>query len=58
MGQSFVIPAVFAVVVGAGVARAQDPGVPLKDFDQKRAGNEKMHMLAPHPWASWSVESR
>ena len=42
MRRSFIIAAVFAF---ASIARAQDPGVALKSFDQKHAGSEKMHML-------------
>jgi hypothetical protein len=35
-----------AVVPLAGRLAAQDPGVSVRDFDAKRNGTEKMHMLA------------
>ena len=61
MRRSFVISAVIAVSTVTAAARAQDPGAQLKDFDQKRAGSEKMHMLAripghPGPWKAADVE--
>ena len=40
------LAALSAVFALASIAGAQDPGVPLKAFDQKHAGNDKMHMLA------------
>ena len=39
---------VFTVVALAGlatIARAQNPGVSVVPFDQKKGGSEKMHML-------------
>jgi hypothetical protein len=58
MRRSLVIVAGIAL---ASIARAQDPGTSLKGFDQKRAGSEKMHMLAhvdghPGAWKAADLE--
>jgi hypothetical protein len=58
MRRSFIVA---AVVAFASIARAQDPGTPLKSFDQKHAGSEKMHMLGhvvghPGAWKAADIE--
>ncbi|MEP6992285.1 MAG: hypothetical protein ABJA80_15240, partial [bacterium] len=58
MRRSLILP---GLLVLATVARAQDPGVSVKDFDQKRAGTDKMHMVAhvvshPGPWKAADIE--
>jgi hypothetical protein len=58
MRRSLMIPGLLAL---ATVARAQDPGVSVKDFDQKHAGTEKMHMVAhvvshPGAWKAADIE--
>ena len=52
---------VAAVCLLTPAARAQDPGAKLTPFDQKRGGNEKMHMLShvtsrDGPWKAADVE--
>ncbi len=49
------------IALTATLARAQDPGVPPKPFDQKHAGNDKMHMVAhvvghPGAWKASDIE--
>jgi len=49
------------IALSASFALAQDPGVPPKPFDQKHAGNDKMHMLAhvpghPGAWKAADIE--
>ena len=58
MRHALVISAALAL---ASVARAQDPGVSVKDFDTKRGGTDKMHMLArvaghTGPWKAADIE--
>jgi len=54
----FVIAAVLGI---AGVAPAQDPGVAVPHFDQKRGGSEKIHVMhhvVTHPgaWKAADIE--
>ena len=49
------------IALTATLARAQDPGVAPKPFDQKHAGNDKMHMVAhvpghPGAWKAADIE--
>src|SRR6185503_13282727 len=53
--------AVLAALTLATVARAQDPGMALPSFDQKRGGSDKVHMLShvvghATPWKAADVE--
>ena len=54
---------IFAALAFASIARAQDPGVAVKDFDQKHGGTEKMKMMAhvpahPGAWKAGTQLSR
>jgi hypothetical protein len=50
-----------SLLAAASVARAQDPGVSVKESDQKRNGTEKMHMVShvvshPGAWKAADIE--
>ena len=62
MRRPFIIPAVFTLVAAVTpMVRAQDAGVAPKAFDEKHAGNDKMHMVAhvvshPGAWKAADIE--
>ena len=61
MRRVFVVAAITASSALTTLARAQDPGATLPDFDKKRGGSEKVHRLAnvpAHPgnWKAADVE--
>src|SRR3954451_17171296 len=52
---------IVATVALAAPLWAQDPGTSVRSFDDKRAGTDKMHMMAhvvsnPGPWKAADIE--